>query len=111
MTNPFDDVKARVEKPNPIAVIMTQVRTDLAKKTDNYIVVAFQKVGINPNVVLEQDREITKLKNALQAVLEIHKDNGAGVCGACAEFYNGDWTENFFPCPTVLAIAKELGVE
>lgn len=53
---------------------------------------------------------------ALRAVLEKHKDDGSGNCTSCFEENNlGDWDDwglnwTASPCPTVLDIAKALGV-
>jgi len=44
-------------------------------------------------------------QEALLAVLEIHEKQ-YGLCGACGEVVGVAW-----PCPTVLAIAKAIGVE
>ena len=63
--------------PEPIAIIMGQVSTKLAKDKENYILKAFQEVGINPNVVVEQIQlirilktELTNQKSAILAVVE-----------------------------------------
>jgi hypothetical protein len=52
------------------------------------------------------------IQGAILTVLDIHKRNGPGCCTECWEFgpgYEGEPVP--YPCPTVLAIAKGLGIE
>jgi hypothetical protein len=89
MTNLLDDVKARVEGitvyPHP-----------------NFMTLPATYVGISIS-------DLKSLISALQAVLEIHKpitQFDREVCNECSATYSRP-----HPCPTVQAIAKELGVE
>jgi hypothetical protein len=53
---------------------------------------------------------IEKLRNALRAVVELHKpwNNGdKDICQECANLID-PWDENCYPCPTIQAIEKEL---
>ena len=108
-----DELLAKLEEPNPTAVYATQVATELAREKESYILNAFQKVGINPNVVIEQDVLITELKAQIRAVVELHKPDdksysgeiGCIGCGFNSEY--GTWEQDY-PCPTIQAIEAEL---
>ena len=105
-----DELLAKLEEPNPTAVYATQVATELAREKESYILNAFQKVGINPNVVIEQNVLITKLKAQIRAVVELHKPiqiNGEELCDACEEWTNEGATYRLYPCPIIQAIEKE----
>ena len=106
-----DELLAKINEPNPIIAISTQLRTELAKNTENYLITAFQEVGINPSVVIQQNKEITELKNALRAVVELHKPERIIMKGFKTEYWcmadNNEPTP--YPCPTIQAIEKELG--
>lgn len=113
-----DELLATVDEPNPIGIYMTQITTDLAKKTESYMITAFQTVGINPMVLIQQNALITQLKAQLRAVVELHKPwDGARMgggghngpwCTHCEEVFDGSIR---YPCPTIEAIQKELGNE
>ena len=105
-----DELLAKMDEPNPIAVYTTQVTTELAKEKESYMLRAFEKVGINPNVVVEQNALITQLKAQIRAVVELHKPLNSLwykqiICGSCQE---GNDYPITYPCPTIQAIEKEI---
>lgn len=59
--------------------------------------------------------DIEPIHAALTAVLDRHKPGmevyGARTCRHCYEVMDADHETAAYPCPTVRAIAKELGVE
>jgi hypothetical protein len=84
---PYEEL---ADKSNPIVAYTTQMQLDLAKNTEDYLVTAFHKVGINPNVVIEQNAFITELKEQLRIVLEIIKtDDVVNFFGDKAIFNSG----------------------
>lgn len=58
------------DEPNPAAVYVDELSYELIKTRELYALRAFQKVGINPDVIIEQDALISKLKAQLRAVAE-----------------------------------------
>lgn len=58
-------------------------------------------VGLGPY----ERNAVDTWQEALLAVLEIHEEE-YGLCGECGEVVGVVW-----PCPTVLAIAKAIGVD
>lgn len=61
------------------------------------------------------DRVVSLLAGALRAVVELHAPNEHGNCGTCTKAAQraGNhvrWRVSH-PCPTVQAIARELGIE
>ena len=109
MTNPLDDVKARVEA----------LRADVAQWKEEADWASHSK---NPEIARAslvyrsaQNRKEDELSawSALQSVLEIHESTkdvyGDSVCTECSDQESGTYV--MYPCPTVVAIAKELGVE
>ena len=118
MTN--EELLAKIDEPNPTALYMTQVTTELAEETESYALKAFLKVGINPQVVVEQNASITKLKAQIRAVVELHKPYNSGrktypaenpegvetiICFLCSSLGDNYYK---YPCETVEAIEKAL---
>ena len=66
-----DELKSKMDEPNPFAVYVNELGYDLIKKRENYALKAFQKVGINPDVIIEQDALINQLKAQLRAVINL----------------------------------------
>jgi|GEM_PF-6775539 len=56
--------------PEPIALLTTRLMTNLAKEKEAYIVRAFEEVGINPQVIIEQSALIQKLKSDMFTLRE-----------------------------------------
>lgn len=78
-------------EPNPTAVYMTQVATELAREKESYLLKAFEKVGINPNVVIEQDALITELKAKLDAVVELTRIDAIEIATSHDPDYYSGW--------------------
>ena len=66
-----EELRKKMDEPNPFAVYVNEFGYDLIKKRENYALKAFQKVGINPDVIIEQDALITQLKAQLRAVINL----------------------------------------
>ena len=105
------------EKQNPPAYYTTQVLTEVAKQKEDYLITAFENVGINPNIIIEQDALINKLQSQLNAVRELHKpvpcnktdtNEVISECGVC-KVWPSYSCNVVYPCPTIQAI--EAAVE
>jgi len=48
------------------------------------------------------------MKDALRAVVELHKPDSTGGCNACEQWTNEGAYQLPYPCPTIQAIEKEL---
>ena len=98
------------EKQNPIAYYATKAVTEVTKQKEDYLVTAFENVGINPNIIIEQDALINKLQSQLNAVRELHKPTSPKQIGTG---YVGDidmcsQCKSYYPCLTIQYIEKEL---
>lgn len=100
------------EKQNPIAYYATKAVNKITKQKEDYLVTAFENVGINPNIIIEQDALINKLQSQLNAVRELHKPKGnfadTYIDGKpnnpyCPECVDPD----VYPCPTIRVIEAE----
>lgn len=93
-----DELLAKFDEPNPVTGYATQVATELARKKEDYLYTAIQKLGINPDVVIEQNALITQLKAQIRAIVELHKQRG-DLCETCFHRY---------PCATIQSITEQL---
>lgn len=73
-TGDRDELKERIEEPNPAGLIIREAATELAREEEHYIFKAFAEIGINPLVVVQQEALINELKSQQLAVLELHKE-------------------------------------
>lgn len=107
------------ENQNPTSYYSTKVLTEVAKQKEDYLVTAFENVGINPNIIIEQDALINKLQSQLNAVRELHTPTDRYfpnlVWGSDGEIDMGGATRSTckcgsssYPCLTIQAIEKEL---
>ena len=66
-----DELLAKIDEPNPIGYITTKLSTELAMRTEDYLLTAYQSVGINPKIIIEQNALINQLKAQIRAVVEL----------------------------------------
>ena len=113
-----DELLAKIDEPNPIMVYETEAQMKLLKQKEVYLLSTFQSLGINPNVLIEQNTLITELKAQIRAVVELHKPVELTppweyvkymACDACESWTNDGAYYLPYPCPTIQAIEKELG--
>jgi hypothetical protein len=108
-----DELLAKIDEPNPIMVHETQAQMELLKQKEIYLLSTFQSLGINPEVLVEQNALITQLKAQIRAVVELHQPYLPEpkiypnwiTCKGCAKWQD-DWAD--YPCPTIQAIEQEL---
>ena len=115
-----------MQEPTFIYETTRKLASKFEAEKQRYIVTQSQKLGINPNIVIEQQQFIGKLKaeltevraeskkreSALQDVLALHKgiksDEDDDFFSSCT---CDEWDEynNGYPCPTRQAIINRIG--
>ena len=74
---------------------------ELLKKIENQTIHIANKIRPVSNTC---EKEIGGFANALRAVVELHKPSDSNYCVECEH----DFISEFYPCPTIQAIEKEL---